>query len=353
MSDMRPSRLLHLSPRAGRGRFASGALAKRSKSGEGACPPAQTRGDAPSPGFLRFARNPTSPCTRGEVAQVALPHPQRSAGKCDCPAARGERWSKRRARGHVRRRRSKVSLRGQVAFWAAMLAAFLLVLWLLHEILLPFVAGMAVAYLLDPVATRLQRFGLSRLLAALIIVGLFVVAFVLLIILFIPLLAGQLSAFIENLPGYIGKLQALVADPSRPWLRQALGDTFRDADIGDLVKQGAGWLTTFMRSLWSGGQALISIFSLLIVTPVVAFYLLYDWDRLVETVDSWVPRPYRATVHELAHEIDLAIAGFVRGQTAVCLILGSYYAVGLSIPGLNTALFLPQGCRGNTHGSGA
>jgi len=233
-----------------------------------------------------------------------------------------------------------VSLRGQVAFWAAMLAAFLLVLWLLHEILLPFVAGMAVAYLLDPVATRLQRFGLSRLLAALIIVGLFVVTFVLLIILFIPLVAGQLAAFIENLPGYISKLQALVADPSRPWLRQALGDTFRDADIGDLVKQGAGWLTTFLRSLWSGGQALISIFSLLIVTPVVAFYLLYDWDRLVETVDSWVPRPYRATVHELAHEIDLAIAGFVRGQTAVCLILGSYYAVGLSLAGLNFGLLI-------------
>ena len=233
-----------------------------------------------------------------------------------------------------------MSLRQQLAFWAAAFAVFVLTLWLLHEILLPFVAGMAVAYLLDPVVTRLQRLGVSRLLAALLIVGLFVVGFVILIILFVPIMGAQLTAFIENLPNYIGRLQALVTDPSRPWLRQVVGEGFREGDIGDLVKQGAGWLATFLRSLWSGGQALISIFSLLIVTPVVAFYLLYDWDRMLETIDSWVPRPHRATVHELAHEIDRALAGFVRGQTAVCLILGSFYAVGLSLTGLNFGLLI-------------
>jgi predicted PurR-regulated permease PerM len=233
-----------------------------------------------------------------------------------------------------------MSLRGQVAFWAAAFAALVLVLWLLREILLPFVAGMALAYLLDPVVRRLQAAGINRLLATLLIVALFVIAVVLLAILIVPTLGAQLNAFIERLPATIARLQALVTDPSRPWLRQVVGEGFRDADIGDLVQQGAGWLATFLGSLWSGGQALISIFALLIVTPVVAFYLLYDWDRLIETVDSWVPRPHVQTVRALAREIDVAIAGFVRGQTGVCLVLGVFYALSLSLTGLNFGLLI-------------
>jgi predicted PurR-regulated permease PerM len=233
-----------------------------------------------------------------------------------------------------------MSWRWQVTFWAVALAIFVFVLWLLHEILLPFVAGMVLAYLLDPVATRLQRAGVNRLLATLLIVGLFVVVFVVLLILIVPILGTQLIAFVDKLPGYLGRLQALVNDQSRPWLSRLIGEGFRDADIGDLVKQGAGWMAGFLGSLWSGGRALISILSLLIVTPVVAFYLLHDWDRIIATVDSWVPPPHRATVHELAHEIDRAIAGFVRGQTAVCLILGSFYAVALSLAGLNFGLLI-------------
>jgi predicted PurR-regulated permease PerM len=233
-----------------------------------------------------------------------------------------------------------MSFRQQVTFWVATFAVFVLALWLLHGILLPFVAGMGLAYLLDPVAKSLQRAGVNRLLATLLIVGLFVVAFLLLLILFVPILGAQLTAFIERLPGYIARLQALVTDPSRPWLRQIVGEGFRDADIGDLVRQGAGWLAGFLSSLWSGGQALISIFSLLIVTPVVAFYLLHDWDRMVETIDGWVPRQHRETVRALARDIDVVLAGFVRGQTVVCLILGSFYAAGLSLAGLNFGLLI-------------
>src|SRR5262245_26446052 len=230
--------------------------------------------------------------------------------------------------GHV------MNFRQQVVFWVTTFVLFVFVLWLLREVLLPFVAGMVLAYLLDPIVKRLQRVGVGRLPATLLIVGLFVITFVLLLILIIPILGGQFTAFIDNLPTTIARLQGLVADPSRTWLRRVLGDTVRDADVGELVKQGSAWIVTFVRSLWSGGQALISILSLLIVTPVVAFYLLFDWDRMVATVDSWVPKPHRETVHALAREIDAAIAGFVRGQTAVCLILGSFYALALSLSGL-------------------
>jgi predicted PurR-regulated permease PerM len=233
-----------------------------------------------------------------------------------------------------------MSLRWQVLFWVAAAVIFVIALWLLREILLPFVAGMALAYLLDPLVKRLERIGLNRLVATLLVIGLFVIAFLLLIILIVPILGAQLTAFIERLPNTIARLQALVADPSRPWLRKVVGEGFRDADIGELVRQGSGYLATFLRSLWSGGQALISIFSLVVIPPVVAFYVLHDWDRMLATIDNWVPLPHRATVRSLAREIDQAIAGFIRGQSGVCLILGSFYAVGLSLTGLNFGLLI-------------
>jgi predicted PurR-regulated permease PerM len=233
-----------------------------------------------------------------------------------------------------------MSFERQLTFWLATFAVVVLLLWLLSDILLPFIAGMALAYLLNPLTNRLERLGLKRTLAALLIVGVAVLAFIFLILLIVPILADQLSALISNIPGYVTRLQALVADPNRPWLRRVLGSEDTSKSIGDLVSQGAGWLAAFLRSLWSGGRALISVFSLMVVMPVVAFYLICDWPRMITTVDKWVPLPHRETVHGLAREIDTAIAGFVRGQTAVCLILGSFYAVSLSLVGLNFGLLI-------------
>ena len=232
----------------------------------------------------------------------------------------------------------------QFKFWLAAFVVFVLVLWLLSEILLPFVAGLAIAYLLTPVTDRIERLGVNRLAAAFLIMMLVVMAIVLLILLVAPILGGQLSSFIENIPGYVSKLQSLLSDPSRPWVQKLLGAGFSpDKSITDLVTQGAGWLTTFLKSLWSGGRALVSLFSLIVVTPVVAFYLIYDWHSMIRTVDGWIPLHQRETVRRLAREIDAAIAGFVRGQTAVCLILGSYYAVALTVSGLNFGLLIGLG----------
>ena len=235
-----------------------------------------------------------------------------------------------------------MDFRRQMTFWVAALVVFVAVLWLLHDILLPFVVGMAIAYLLDPLAKRLQKLGIGRITATLIIVASFLLVFVVLILLIVPVLAGQLWALIGKLPEYVTRLQAMMADPSQPWLRKIVGEGLAEANssVGNLVAQGAGWITTFLKSLWSGGQALVSIFSLVIVTPVVAFYLLYDWDHMIKTVDHWVPVHHRDTVRALAREIDVALSGFVRGQSAVCLILGVYYTIGLTVTGLNFGLLI-------------
>ena len=248
-------------------------------------------------------------------------------------------------RSPIRSRRKPALDQGMIEyhliFWLIVLALVVLALWLLSEILLPFVAGLAIAYLLTPLTDRLERLGINRLTAALIIIAIFVLALVYLILLVAPIVGSQLTSFIDSVPGYVTTLQALLGDPSWPWLQKLLGAGFSaDKSIGDLMTQGVGWLTTFLRSLWSGGRALVSIFSLVVVTPVVAFYLIYDWHRMVKGVDGWIPVQHRETVHELAREIDAAISGFFRGQTAVCLILGSFYAVALTFTGLNFGLLI-------------
>lgn len=229
----------------------------------------------------------------------------------------------------------------QVVFWLALFLLLVLLLWLLSEILLPFIAGAAIAYLITPLTDRMEKLGVNRLAAALLIITVVVMTIVLVILLVAPILGGQLASFIDNIPGYVTRLQSLLSDPSRPWLQKMLGAGFSaDKSIGDLVTQGVGWLTAFLKSLWSGGRALVSLFSLVVVTPVVAFYLIYDWHRMIRTVDDWMPLNQRDTVRHLAREIDAAIAGFVRGQTAVCLILGSFYAVALTLSGLNFGLLI-------------
>jgi predicted PurR-regulated permease PerM len=241
--------------------------------------------------------------------------------------------------------RMSVNLTRQTTFWAAMLALLFGSLWLLHEILLPFVAGMVLAYLLNPLVNRLGRLGVSRFVATLIIVSVFVLALLILIMFIAPIVLSQLLAFVDKVPGYVVRLHALATGPNWPWLRNIVEEGFPNLDqsIGDLMKQGVGWIGAFMRSLWSGGRSLISIFSLIVVTPVVAFYLINDWNRMIAAVDGWVPRPYRDTVRALAVEIDLTLAGFIRGQSAVCIILGLYYAIALTLTGLNFGLLIGLG----------
>jgi predicted PurR-regulated permease PerM len=235
-----------------------------------------------------------------------------------------------------------IALDRQVVFWLLALAAVILVLWILGPVLLPFVAAMALAYILDPLTTKLQRCGIYRPLAALATIGSVVLALVVLILLIAPILVAQLSDLGQNIPGYVRKVQSLIADPSRPWLQRLLGNGISSGDksVGDLVTQGMGWFTTFLGSLWAGGRALVSILSLLVITPVVTFYLLNDWPRLVRTLDGWVPLQHRQTVHVIARDINAAIAGYVRGQSLVCLLLGIYYAVGLTLVGLNFGLLI-------------
>jgi predicted PurR-regulated permease PerM len=231
-----------------------------------------------------------------------------------------------------------MTIQRQIGFWLAALAVAVLLLFVLRGILLPFVAGFALAYLLDPLADKLQKVGIGRLGASLLILVIFVLVFIITLMILVPFAAQQVGAFVERVPSYVARLQELANEQLKPLLERlgangALPEM--QTSVGNLISQGIAWIATFLQGLWSGGQALLGIFSLLVVTPVVAFYMLVDWDRMVRTVDSWMPVSQRETIRVIAHDIDRAIAGFVRGQALVCIILGSFYAAGLTVIGLN------------------
>ncbi|WP_370635063.1 AI-2E family transporter [Methylocystis sp. WRRC1] len=251
------------------------------------------------------------------------------------PEVRGVRWA-------------GLSLERQLMLWGLSFVGLAAILYFLSPVLAPFVAGTALGYLLDPVADRMQRWGVSRLGAALILLAGFIAFVVTALIILLPILSHQLAGFITALPGYLQTLHGLVTEWSssftseyiNEWLQKyglgAAGASF-DAQkyFNDLASQGAALIGDFLKSLVWRGYALINVVSLIVITPVVAFYMLLDWDHMVEIIDDLIPPRHRDDVRMLARDIDRALAGFVRGQSLVCLFLGVWYAVGLSAIGLN------------------
>jgi predicted PurR-regulated permease PerM len=246
-----------------------------------------------------------------------------------------------------------MSIERKIAFWvgASLLLAFFL--WALAGVLLPFVAALVLAYLLDPLASRLEKLGASRLFATLFILGVAGVVILTALLALVPTLVAQSAQFVERLPGYVAKLQGLLAqhgsdafDRLRPALDFLGLKPATDGaepslpDAGALVGQGARWAAAVLGSLWHGGQAIMGLVSLMVVTPIVTFYLLLDWPRLITTMDALAPRAQRDVVRQLAREINAAMAGFIRGQSLVCLFLGAWYGVGFSLAGLNFGLLI-------------
>jgi predicted PurR-regulated permease PerM len=235
-----------------------------------------------------------------------------------------------------------LGLKRQLLFWSGALVVFIVLLWLLSDVLLPFVAGMALAYLLDPLVRRVQALGVGRAVAAIIIVVVFALALLLGLILILPPLGEQIANFMQRLPELIERVRDLVQQSTHGWVGNYVEQKLPEAQktLGTMAGTVASWITGFLGSLWSGGKALASVLSIVVITPIVAFYLLLDWERMVKAIDELVPVHHRDTVRELASEMDAAISGFVRGQALVCLILGIFYSAGLIAIGLNFGLLI-------------
>ncbi len=221
--------------------------------------------------------------------------------------------------------------------WVSILALVVILLVLFQEILLPFVAGFAVAYFLDPVADRLERFGLSRTIATTIITTAFIVVIVLFLIFAVPLLQGQIIEFLENLPQYFQAARGWAEPMIEKWANKIEpGQADRaEAVIEKFSERAAQFVLGIIGNVWAGGMALVNLFALIVITPVVTFYLLRDWDAIVERVNSWLPRSHAETIRGQVKLMDSTLSGFVRGTGMVCIILSVFYAGTLSAAGLN------------------
>ena len=227
-------------------------------------------------------------------------------------------------------------------FWLIGFGLFVLALWLLAGMLLPFVAGLAIAYFLDPMVDRSERMGLPRWAGAVLVLLSFVVVAVSVVLLLLPLVQAQATLLIDTLPHYAEVLRERVL-PAIDRLVHRLSpedvERLRGA-AGQYAGEAVSWIGRVLRGILSGGLALFDVFSVLFITPVVAFYLLRDWDKLIASVDGWAPRQHLGTIRAQAREVNRTLAGFVRGQALVCLVLGLFYALGLSAAGLNFGLVI-------------
>ena len=226
-------------------------------------------------------------------------------------------------------------VRQQVTYWGIAMAVFLLVMWALGNVILPFLVGGAIAYFLDPVADRLERLGLSRVLATVIIFVFLLGVVTVALLVIVPLLIQQTNDLIQSAPDLFNQLRTWlterfpeVMDNGSP-LRQSL------ASIGETIQSRGGEL---LQQLLTSAAGVVTVLVFLVVVPVVAFYMLLDWDRLIARIDELLPRDHADTIRMLAGQIDRTLASFIRGQGTVCLILGTFYAVALMVVGLQFGL---------------
>ena len=228
-----------------------------------------------------------------------------------------------------------INLHGR--FWAIAALIFFLALWFLGEVMAPFLVGGAIAYFLDPVADRLERLGLSRITATTLISLVALLLVILLVLAVIPMLVGQLTALINAAPDILSRLGTWLVTQF-PELTDSTSTMRKTLDeIAQAIQSKGGILAQgVINSLLSVVSALLFI----VIVPVVAFYLLVDWDHMVERIDDLLPRAHAPVIRDIAGQIDRVLAGFVRGQVTVCLSLGVFYATALMTAGLQFGLVI-------------
>lgn len=226
-------------------------------------------------------------------------------------------------------------IRDQMKYWGIAGAVFLVILWFTGDVLLPFLIGAAIAYFLDPVADKLESFGLSRTLATAVITLIAILIFVLLVLLVVPTLINQAVSLFEIAPELARNFTNFLTERFPTLLVE--GSTLRssiNSVAATIQERGGALLNTALAS----AASVLNILILFVIVPVVAIYMLLDWDRMVAQIDSLLPRDHAPTIRQVARDIDKTLASFVRGMGTVCLILGTYYAIALMLVGLQFGL---------------
>lgn len=218
---------------------------------------------------------------------------------------------------------------------------FLLFLYGVKSILAPFVFALIVAYFLAPVISYLEKFKLSRTLSTIIVMCLLAVLIITISLTIIPILYKQISLFISKVIEQKEYIANIV-----PFVTSLLGEVQPEISnkigvmVSELSHEVLAFVGSVLKSFLQSGINTVNIISLVFVAPIVLFYTLRDWDRVVSSIQSLFPKKFNPIAKKLFNEIDYTLSGYVRGQTYVCLFLGLFYAVGLTIVGLESGFVL-------------
>ncbi|MET3925376.1 AI-2E family transporter [Devosia sp. 2618] len=233
-----------------------------------------------------------------------------------------------------------MTLRNQVLIWIGFLVVLILTLWVFRAILLPFVVGAALAYLLNPLVNQLQKLRFGRGWATLIVLLAVIMVVMSLLLTFLPLIGQQIIELLQRAPKYVADLQELFARWS-PEINEWLGPERAaqvQTSINDLARQALGFIATLPGELVNIGLTGAAVIGLTVLTPVVAFYLLLDWEGMVRGVEGLLPQEHKGEINAILRDIDKSMAGVIRGQGGVLLIDAAFYATALSLIGLNFGL---------------
>jgi predicted PurR-regulated permease PerM len=217
-------------------------------------------------------------------------------------------------------------------------------IWLLAPVLTPFVLAALLGWLGDPWVDRLERVGRSRTMAVVLVFTLMILLLVLALVILVPMIERQIVTLIESLPTY----RDWIVQRALPWVEQRTGlelVAWLDPDrLTEWVRghwqQAGGVAATFFGYLSRSGFAVMAWVANLVLLPILTFYFLRDWDKLVERVAALIPRDHIATVNRLALESNDVLGAFLRGQFLVMLALGAIYAIGLSVVGVKLGLLI-------------
>ncbi|MGB5559154.1 MAG: AI-2E family transporter [Paracoccaceae bacterium] len=223
----------------------------------------------------------------------------------------------------------------QVKYWGVAAAIFLVILWVLGDVMLPFVLGGAIAYFLDPVADWLQRLGLNRVMATITITLFATILFVLAALLVIPTLVQQMSGLFETAPQLVHQFSAFLTERFPDLLDSESQVSKSLTSVGETLRSKGGEV---LNTVLTSAASVVNAVVLLVLVPVITFYLLIDWDRMVARINELLPLDHAPAIRSLARDIDRTLASFIRGQGTVCLILGTFYAVALMLVGLQFGL---------------
>lgn len=230
-----------------------------------------------------------------------------------------------------------VPIKTQMTFWAAATALFLVFIWMFKAVLTPFVLGIVIAYLLNPLVKRFSTKGIKRTTSTIIILLVFFVLIAAIIVLVAPIIAKESADLIEAAPSLLDKFFLLI-QPYTEWFQANVGEgyitdakTFMKENVSKILSVSGG----IAGGIAAGGQAVVGTLTTLVLTPLVAFYMMKEWPAITDWVESLIPRDKEKMVQGLITQIDRKLAGFIRGQLMVAFFLGIIYAVALTIAGLN------------------